>query len=120
MQTLGQLVLKRKPLLSHDLQKGVGQYGGMNTKDSATRIKEQIIARTREAREAAGYTQEQVAGVLAIEQGRYKQYETRSPLPYQFIETFCTLCRVTPTWLITGKGERSSNNHSPKSKRPAA
>jgi DNA-binding XRE family transcriptional regulator len=120
MSTLGQLVLKRNPILSHDPQILAGQNAGMETKDSATRIKEQIIARTKEARESAGYTQEQVSTVLGIEQGRYKMYETRSPLPYHFIDPFCTLCRVSPTWLITGKGERSSPTIKPKSNRPAA
>lgn len=68
-------------------------------------FREEFIERTKRAREASGYTQEQMAGFLGIDQGRYKQYETRSALPHVFIAKFCLLCRCEVHWLLTGLGK---------------
>lgn len=64
---------------------------------------QQFIERTRFARERAGYSQTEIAKLLDIPQDRYKQYETRSKLPYQFVERFTLACRISIEWLMTGK-----------------
>ena len=38
--------------------------------------------------------------ILGIDQGRYKQYETRTPLPHEFIPAFCAATRITEEWLF--------------------
>lgn len=59
--------------------------------------------RTKQAREAARLTQEEIAKALGISQGTYKQYETRSVLPLHLIERFAIITRVDPWFLITGE-----------------
>lgn len=66
-----------------------------------TSIKEQFLARTAFAREAAGLSQEEMAKELGIEQSLYSKYEIRSPLPHDLVLAFCALCDVTPGWMYT-------------------
>ncbi len=62
-----------------------------------------FIERTKLARVRSGLTQAEIAKLLDMEQDRYKQYETRSKLPHQFVERFCLACRISIGWLVTGK-----------------
>jgi transcriptional regulator with XRE-family HTH domain len=74
------------------------------SKDAASDFKMGFIARTKAARIAAGRTQEEMAKLLGVTQGHYKQYETRSPLPHRYVEVFCLATGVTLEWLFKGKG----------------
>jgi hypothetical protein len=47
-----------------------------------------------------------MATILGVKQDRYKQYETRSPLPHEFIAAFCLAANVTEHWLFTGRQRR--------------
>lgn len=69
-----------------------------------TEEKAAFISRTRAAREARFDTQGPMLTILGVPQGTYKQYETRTPLPYRFIPKFCAACGVTMEWLLTGEG----------------
>ena len=65
-------------------------------------FKEAIIARTKAVRENLGMSQTTLAGLLEIPQDKYKQYETRTPLPLNLIPKFCAIGQVTVYWLLTG------------------
>lgn len=56
---------------------------------SPARFKKAFLARTKLAREAAGLTQEELAKRLGIRQDKYAKYESRSPLPHQYVARFC-------------------------------
>ena len=73
---------------------------------AASTFAAEFIARTKQARNQSGYTQTEMATILGISQGRYKQYETRSPLPHEFIPAFCIATRVNEHWLFTGHARR--------------
>ena len=65
-------------------------------------FKKAVIARTKAVREGRGMTQAALAGLLEIPQDKYKQYETRTPLPHNLIPKFCAIGQVTVYWLLTG------------------
>jgi transcriptional regulator with XRE-family HTH domain len=73
---------------------------------AATLFKEEFIARTKQARKQAGLSQQDMSDILGIEQGTYKQYEVRSPLPHQYVTAFCAATHVTTQWLFTGRQRR--------------
>lgn len=80
----------------------------MSKSAPASAFKAEFIARTKAAREAKeGLTQAKIAKILGIDQGTYKQYETRSLLPHQYMETFCFVTGVPVDWLVTGEGRVS-------------
>lgn len=66
----------------------------------------EFIRRTKEAREQAHFSQEQISTILGIEQSTYKWYEIRTPLPHRFVPAFCAATRVTETWLFGGAPKR--------------
>lgn len=70
-----------------------------------TEEKAAFIGRVRAAREARYPTQKPICVILGIEQGTYKQYETRTVLPHRFIPKFCAACGVSLEWLLTGEGD---------------
>jgi hypothetical protein len=100
---LVQIVLKSKHNLYHDGKKHLGQNVLMATNVVGTLFLRSFVARTVRARENAGFTQEEMCGILHISQGRYKHYEKRSPLPHELIPIFCTATKVSVDWLFTGK-----------------
>jgi DNA-binding XRE family transcriptional regulator len=102
--SLGPIVLNLKANMSHDCGHVVGHHPVMPSFQSSTEYKADFIARTKQARQATGMTQDELAGLLGIKQDRYKQYETRSMLPHEYVERFCLACTVTTEWLFTGKG----------------
>jgi transcriptional regulator with XRE-family HTH domain len=59
-----------------------------------------FILRTTEARIAAGFTQNEIAEILGLQQGTYKNYETNRPLPHRYIRRFCIACRIMPAQLF--------------------
>jgi ribosome-binding protein aMBF1 (putative translation factor) len=61
------------------------------TEPPPSRFKKAFLARTKRAREAAGLTQEELAQRLGIRQDKYAKYETRSPLPHQYVARFCEI-----------------------------
>jgi len=71
---------------------------------SETEEKLSFIRRVKLAREAAFDSQKPMLTILGLEQGTYKQYETRTPLPHRFIPKFCAATQVSIEWLLTGEG----------------
>lgn len=74
---------------------------------NSSAFKAQFIGRTKHARELSGLTQDELARLLGIDQGTYKQYETRSLLPHWLIESFCMITRTSEIWLLSGRGRIS-------------
>lgn len=72
-------------------------------KDAVTAFEAEFKARTKEAREAKGLTQVQMATALGMDQGKYKQYETRSMLPHEYIGQFLLITGRSYEWLFTGR-----------------
>lgn len=61
----------------------------------------EFLARTREARERAGYeTQAEMARALKMDPTRYSKYETRTPLPHYLLARFCQLTGANPAWML--------------------
>lgn len=102
---LGQSVLKSKAKMSHDLGQKVADNAGMADRMSETEEKLAFIRRVRLAREARYPTQKPMLTILEVEQGTYKQYETRTPMPHRLIPKFCAATGVSIEWLLTGEGE---------------
>lgn len=102
---LGHLVLKRKAILSCDYDSAFGKNTAMPERMSETEEKAAFIRRVKIAREARFPTQTPMLTLLEIEQGTYKQYETRTPLPHRLIPKFCAACGVSLEWLLTGEGQ---------------
>lgn len=103
--SLGRPVLKVKANVSRD---GPGQdYDNPNMADRMTDTEEKLafIRRTKQAREARFDQQKPICIILGLEQGTYKQYESRTPLPHRFILKFCAAVGVEVEWLLTGEGK---------------
>ena len=74
--------------------------------------REAFVARVRQARTDAGYTQRAVAMLLGVDASTYNNYERgrgKEPptlMPLHLIERFCVLCQVPIDWLVTAKETR--------------
>ena len=102
---LGRVVLSVKDDKSCDDSASFSETKGMAERMSETEERLAFIARTRAAREARFETQKPMITILGIDQGTYKQYEIRTPLPHRHIPKFCAACGVTMEWLLTGEGK---------------
>jgi len=102
---LGQIVLNGKAILSRDCGLRRGQDVLMQRRKTETEEKNLFIARVRAAREARYATQGPMVTILDLDQGTYKQYETRTPLPYRYVPKFCAATGVSMVWLLTGDGK---------------
>lgn len=90
--------------MSYDDHASVLENASMD-RMSETEEKAAFIRRTKLAREARFPTQNPMLTILGVEQGTYKQYETRTPLPHRFIPKFCAATGVSLEWLLTGEGK---------------
>jgi transcriptional regulator with XRE-family HTH domain len=61
-----------------------------------------LVARTRELREALGWTQQKMADALNIPGARYRTYESRGPLPYDLVKPFAELTGASIEFVVTG------------------
>jgi hypothetical protein len=103
--SLGQLVLKRKANMSRDRREPLSDNARMVSKVSETEEKFAFIERVKLARETRYSTQREMLILLGVDQGTYKQYETRTLLPHRFIPKFCAATGVSIEWLLTGEGK---------------
>lgn len=103
------LSFKSTPIVSHDFGSSPRQNERMSD-TSGTDYKAAFLQRTKEAREKANFTQDQIAKILQISQDTYKQYEIRSLLPHRYIGAFCTATRISESWLLTGHGSPKPNS----------
>lgn len=103
-ESLGQFVLKNKANVSHDCEHRSGEIIAMPDRVSETEQQRLFIARTKLARESRFPTQKPILTLLELDQGTYKQYERRSPLPHRYIPKFIAACGVTYEWLLAGEG----------------
>lgn len=119
--SLGQIVLIDKAILSYDCGVPFGDNPGMAKSPAKSALKADFIKRVREAREARFKTQGPILELLEIDQGTYKQYESRSFLPYHLVPKFCAATGVDIVWLLTGRGKGPAVERAPeKHKRAAA
>jgi hypothetical protein len=103
---LGQTVLKSKAEMSHDARAGKIYETRAMDRMSETEEKLAFIRRVKMARLARfPEGQRPILTILELEQGTYKQYETRTPLPWRFIPKFCAATGVSLEWLLTGEGK---------------
>jgi hypothetical protein len=102
---IGQSVLKRKAELSHDLGHQLLDNCSMAERMSETEEKLAFIRRTRMAREARFKNQGPICTILDLDQGTYKQYETRTPLPHRYIPKFIAATGVSYEWLLADEGK---------------
>jgi hypothetical protein len=89
--------------VSYDESGAFRQNPGMD-RMSETEEKLAFIGRVRSARMARFDTQKPMCIILGLEQDVYKQYETRTPLPYKHIPKFIAACGISYEWLMTGEG----------------
>jgi ribosome-binding protein aMBF1 (putative translation factor) len=88
---LRQNVLFVKARLSQDS----ASCGCENKDVNNSEHKQEFTRRVREAREKAGYNQEQISELLGIKQSKYHKYEGRSYMPHYLIHRFCLACRIS-------------------------
>jgi hypothetical protein len=101
-EALGPLVLNVKANMSCDIGAENHKDGSMD-RMSETEETAAFISRVRSAREARFPDQKPMLVILDLDQGTYKQYETRTPLPRRYIPKFCAACGVTVEWLLTAR-----------------
>lgn len=116
-ESLRQLVLNGKDILSEDAEISPGHNVFMSRNPSDSEFKRLFLARTRAARLKSKLTQEQMADALGVEQSKYSKYEVRTVLPHHLIIPFCSLCEVSLPWLFTAAIEVHASK--PKRRRGA-
>ncbi len=102
---LGQIGLDGKANVADDCDGAGVDNPAMVDRMSETEEKLAFIRRVKQARMARFATQKPICTILGIDQGVYKHYETRSPLPYRFIPKFIAATGVEYEWLLTGDGQ---------------
>jgi transcriptional regulator with XRE-family HTH domain len=81
----------------------------MKGTDASADFRKDFVRRVKLAREGSRFTQDEIAKLLGMDQGTYKQYETRSLLPHRYVTMFCALTRVSEKWLLSGKGKMTAS-----------
>ena len=104
--SVGQIVLRRKAILSLDDEMPSGHNVPMADSDEKAQYELEFIARAKAARIATGKRQWQVAHLMNIKQDQYKHYETGRVIPHHLIGRFCLICNIDPNWLLTGMGAK--------------
>lgn len=65
-----------------------------------------FIARTRQLREARGFTQAEMATAIGIAAETYRKYETRTVLPLHLLERFSLIVGRDIEYIVTGRQRR--------------
>lgn len=115
--SLGHIVLNGKAILSQDFEAVDRQTWPMGKAEDDPAISSYIkefCARTRLARAARGWSQDELGGYLGMEQGSYQKYENRTCLRPWLIPKFCRLTGVTPDWLFLNKGRQPMRQEAPQ------
>jgi DNA-binding XRE family transcriptional regulator len=71
------------------------------TQSVAQQYRRAFCAATRQARQDARFTQEEMAQKLGLDEGTYKNYERGTALPHRFIVAFCVHASITIADLYT-------------------
>lgn len=74
--------------------------------DSVSAFTKAFIARTRELREARGFTQEEMGTAIGVPPDTYRKYETRSALPLHLLERFSLVVGRDIEYIVTGRQRR--------------
>lgn len=102
--SLGPDVLSVKAKVSYDKPATFLDTPSAMKRQSGSDEKFAFIARVRAAREGRFKSQKEICIILDLDQGTYKQYEIRTPLPHRYIPKFVTACGVSYEWLLSGEG----------------
>lgn len=103
---LGQSGLYGKANVARDGETHALEDGDMQRlSKTETQEKYAFIARVKLARMSRFGDQKPICTILGIEQGSYKHYEVRTPLPHRFIPKFVAACGVTFEWLLAADGK---------------
>lgn len=73
-------------------------------------LQEQICARIKQARKAAGLTQEDMANLLNVTTRAYQNYE-RDRVPFRSLGKIANLTNVTQEWLLHGAPAEATLAH---------
>jgi hypothetical protein len=91
-----------------------GRQWGMAGKSlPLTEWEQKFLTRTRALREREGLTQRELAARIGVAYENYRKYETRSPVPHEFIPRLCGFYGITEQQLFDVTGPL------PKRARPA-
>ncbi len=88
-------------------------------KEAASEFAAKFVRRTADARDKAGFTQDEMADYLDISQSTYSKYEIRTPLPHRYILQFCRRTGVSVEWLL-GKRKKKRRRRPFKKLQPAS
>lgn len=119
-EVLGRQVLNVKADMSCDNDRPFRHPPGMPDRMSEAEERAAFIGRVRAARMARFEKQKPMLTILGLDQGTYKQYETRTPLPWRLIPKFCAATGVEIEWLLTGEGKGPNTVPMPKPHQKAA
>lgn len=75
--------------------------------DDKNEARERFVLRVKQRREAAGFTQIEMAAKLDTVKSTYAAYEVRNYLPHELILPFCQLTETNVMWLLSGEGSPS-------------
>lgn len=67
-----------------------------------------LCARVRELRLKKDWTQAEMAKTLGVSEEQYRKYETRTPLPHFYVETFARVTDTTIEYVLTGEDRRAA------------
>jgi transcriptional regulator with XRE-family HTH domain len=76
-------------------------------------LQAQICARIKQARIEAGYTQEEMADLLAMTMRGYQNYESNR-VPFRQLDKIAELTNVTQMWLLRGDLPDASGSPDPE------
>ena len=103
---IGQIVQPVKDNVVHAIWTDCRQNLSMARESTPTETELAFIARTKEARLRRFEAAKDMAASLKIGAARYAKYETRTPLPHEYVAQFCLIAGVSIEWLFTGQERR--------------
>ena len=84
---------------------------------SRSAYREKLSERMRRAREAADYSQSEIAHLLSVSRDAYQKMEQRGSLPADLIEPFAALTGTDPWYVLTGRKDRPVPDNTSKIRR---
>lgn len=108
---LGRDVLDGKSKLCRDQNPWAAAIWAMAVRPPRD-FRDDFVKRTQTARERKNRTQEEVAVMLGIDQGTYKNYETLRPMPHHLVVPFCLAMDIEMDWLFGRPAKRAKKTPS--------
>lgn len=83
----------------------------MTSDDYEQQFNTRFIARVRDLRRQAGWTQAGIAEALSVHRGTWQRYERNRLLPFHLIEDFAAHVGRSIEYVVTGRDPRQSRPH---------